>query len=73
MTSEAPFDISDGRNRYAPCPQCKSDHGMGITSRNREQFVLCTLCKFEGPHFPYKVPSAELDKRVFDAWNEVPR
>lgn len=59
----------DGKNRYSPCPNCASDHGMGISSRDRKQFVLCTVCGFEGPGLKYASPSAELDKAVFDAWN----
>lgn len=59
---DAPFDITDGRNRYRPCAACHADHGMGLTSRPCRQegdkpinerssvlFVECGFCGHRGP------------------------
>jgi len=67
------FDLSDGKNKYKPCPRCRSDCGMGYISRRGFAAIECILCGFRGPEIAFEVPSWKVDKMVFDAWNNVPR
>ena len=57
LWQEIHFDITDGRNRYVPCPVCHSVVGMGISTRNGYQFVRCTSCDHEGPMIQCIQPS----------------
>jgi hypothetical protein len=70
LWQEIHFDITDGRNRYVPCPVCHSVVGMGISTRNGYQFVRCTSCDHEGPMIQCIQPSSGIDKLTFDAWNQ---
>ena len=70
------FDIRDGCNRYAPCPNCGATTGMGIVSM-RGGFgpitaVRCvSYCDFTGPGIPGL--SDDTDRLSFEAWNALPR
>ena len=63
------FDISDGKNKYEPCPKCGALDGMGITSRGG-MHVVCGYCNHDGKAFVVdrSNPTAA-DKLAFDAWN----
>jgi predicted nucleic-acid-binding Zn-ribbon protein len=78
------FDISDGRNRYKPCPKCASEFGMGLISKGGKWAsgvglvekgtiaVQCTICGFRGPEVVNNTNGAS-DRAAFDAWNGLPR
>ncbi|HDR9105444.1 helix-turn-helix domain-containing protein [Paraburkholderia sp. A3RO-2L] len=74
----APFDIRDGRNRYAPCPRCKATSGMGLSTRARKLAVECD-CGHRGPDVDvpafadwasWPVPAHERDRLAFEGWNQ---
>jgi hypothetical protein len=65
MQDRTTFDITDGRNRYRPCPRCERTFGMGLVTRRGKVAVWCE-CEFTGP-------PAETDREAFDAWNALPR
>jgi hypothetical protein len=67
------FDITDGRNRYEPCPGCGSLLDMGLTSRKGFVFVWCPHCNCEGPHIQQSYPLTEADRLAFNAWNSMKR
>jgi hypothetical protein len=87
-TSQTIFDITEGRNRYEPCPACKADFGMGLSVKVAKPIfklaVECS-CGFRGPEIEcpdptipgaweaWPVPSHQRDKQAFDAWNALPR
>ena len=68
-----PFNIYDRKNQYLPCPQCKSTFGMGILCMSNVTFVMCNMCGFQGPKIETSIPSQEIDKQAFDAWNNLKR
>lgn len=57
------FDITDGKNRYNPCPGCGATLHMGMTSKAGKPLVICIQCDHEGPRH-------DTDKAAFDAWNK---
>lgn len=65
------FDITDGRNRYFPCPNCGKTCCAGLSTKKGVLAVMCLQCGFRGPGVDHDHPSAEKDERVFDAWNEL--
>lgn len=67
-----PFDITDGRNRYRPCPNCGAAEGMGLAWFRGTLAVECCYCGHRGPEIRGK-PSAERDKAAFDGWNSPMR
>ena len=67
---EEPFDITDGRNRYEPCPKCGADFGMGLVVRKGTLAVECD-CGFRGPEVAATPPSPKSDKAAFEAWNRI--
>jgi hypothetical protein len=78
---DATFDISSGRNRYEPCPQCNAAHGMGLITRRRQLAVECD-CGHRGPELEcpplaqwatWPVPSGERDRLAFEGWNTAAR
>lgn len=74
--SDMAFDITDGRNRYAPCPRCGAALGMGLTSSKIGIAVECQACEFRGPesHLDARLGwTPEVDRVAFDEWNALPR
>lgn len=70
------FDITDGRNRYAPCPKCGATLGMGLTLSRIGIAVECLACEFRGPEShldPHLGWTPEVDRTAFDGWNAIPR
>lgn len=67
------FDITDGRNRYQPCPRCLAGIGMGLSVKAGTLAVECAYCGFRGPEISGVPGSAETDRAAFDGWNAVPR
>ena len=59
------FDITDGRNRYAPCPGCGGVACAGMGGGNGMTAVFCTVCGHRGPEF---LNSADSDRLAFEAW-----
>lgn len=65
------FDISDAaRNRYADCPFCNRDFGMGLHRRGGQLAVVCD-CGHEGPWVAGTPPGPESDMQAFNAWNRA--
>lgn len=65
------FDITDGGNKYQPCPECGVKIGMGLSSRRGKCYVQCGHCEAKGPQVPDG--GCEQDKAAFDAWNGMKR
>jgi Zn ribbon nucleic-acid-binding protein len=70
--AETCFDITDGKNRYEPCPACGADFGMGLVVRNGTLAVECD-CGFRGTEIHSDQPSSQSDRAAFDAWNQITR
>lgn len=49
------FDISDGRNRYEPCPSCDREDGMGLVALKQTLAVQC-FCGHRGPEVEVPPP-----------------
>lgn len=82
MQAEEIFDITDGRNRYEPCPKCGIDFLMGISSNGKVQYVICGKCDHRGPSVElppqgewetWPVDWHERDRLAFEGWNEESR
>jgi len=73
MAKEEPFNITDGKNRYRPCPECGMAEGMGLVQREGRLHVLCVACQFLGPGVPNPRPCWQTEKKAFDYWNALPR
>jgi hypothetical protein len=65
-----PFDITDGRHRYLPCPRCGATLNMGLCHRDDMLAVQCGYCQFRGPEVAGRV-SEQKDRCAFNAWNAL--
>lgn len=63
------FDITDGKNRYEPCPRCGAEFNMGLVTQKNLLAVQCMECGLRGPEIDNTRPSPENDKAAFDGWN----
>jgi uncharacterized Zn finger protein len=61
-----PFDITDGRNRYAPCPGCGHVCCAGVITHGGMSAIECLNCHHRGPEFPYRVK--DVDLKMYEAW-----
>lgn len=72
-----PFDITDGANRYEPCPACRRSFGMGLVTRTAENRNLLAVecdCGFRGDEVPTDgLSSSAADYSAFLAWNKMER
>lgn len=67
------FDITDGKNKYEPCPKCGTEYDMAISSRGGIH-VVCGECGHKGKSFEYDPHNrTAADKLAFDAWNAESR
>lgn len=67
------FDITDGKNKYEPCPGCGATDSMGLASHGGIH-VVCGYCDHKGKAFPIdRDDLTSADKLAFDAWNEESR
>ena len=73
MAEEKPFDITDGKHRYRPCPECGATANMGLVHIKTLLCVQCQTCNFAGPGIPDPNPCWQNDKKAFDYWNGLPR
>jgi hypothetical protein len=79
QAAEEVFDITDGRNRYEPCPACGVSWSMGLSSNSTHLYIVCGECKHEGPRVDYRGMDTNahrlrtMDRFAFEAWNEESR
>lgn len=77
--AEEVFDITDGRNRYEPCPACGIIWSMGLSGDKTDLYIVCGKCHHEGPRVEYRGMDANahrlrrMDRLAFEAWNEESR
>jgi hypothetical protein len=75
MQAEEVFDITDGKNRYEPCPACGVEWMMGRSSCEGRIFIVCGRCRHKGPQIAYDDKDVEarrlkaIDRQAFEAWN----
>jgi hypothetical protein len=72
QAAEERFDITDGKNRYRPCPECGATLNMGLVHVRSLLCVQCAFCGFAGPGIPDSKPCWQNDKKAFDYWNALP-
>lgn len=79
MQAEEIFNITDGRNRYEPCPACGISWSMGLSGNMTRLYVVCGTCSHKGPQIEYHAMDANarrlrtMDRLAFEAWNEESR
>jgi ribosomal protein S27AE len=73
------FDITDGKNRYEPCPACGISWLMGLSGNRTHLYIVCGKCHHEGPRIEYQGMDANarrlrtMDRLAFEAWNDESR
>ncbi len=79
MQAEEVFDITDGKNRYEPCPACGIEWLMGLSGDLSHMYVTCGKCHHKGPQIEYDDTDVRarrlrtMDRLAFEAWNEESR
>ena len=79
MEAEEVFDITDGKNRYEPCPACGIEWMMGLSGVVGRIYVACGKCHHKGTQIEYDDKDVQarrlrtMDRQAFEAWNEESR
>jgi hypothetical protein len=79
LQAEEVFDITDGKNRYEPCPACGIGWLMGLSGSLTHVYITCGKCPHQGPRIEYDDKDVKarrlrtMDRQAFEAWNEESR